>query len=254
VSNEPTLHDLAVHFGSAADAYERGRPEHPAEVVALIREELGLEDDARVLDLGAGTGKLTKGLADAGFDVTAVEPLAGMREVLAQRAPGATVLEGFAERIPLEDGSVDAVTVADAFHWFDPQPALAEIRRVLRPGGGHASLNAFPDWSEFAAGGAIAEWITETRPEHPFFDGPSWTDRVRAAPGWGEPREVSVTIARPTSAEGIVAYLASISFVAGMPADERAAWLAHVAELLEGEEIPAEVPFSFRLGIVLRDD
>jgi SAM-dependent methyltransferase len=247
------MHDLAAHFGSAADAYERGRPEHQAEVVALIARELGLEEGARVLDLGAGTGKLTKGLTEAGFGVTAVEPLEGMREVLAQRAPAATVLEGFAERIPLEDASVDAVTVADAFHWFDPQPALAEMRRVLRPGGGHASLNAFPDWSEFEAGAAIAEWITETRPEHPFFDGPSWAERVESAPGWLEPREVSVTIARPTSAEGIVAYLASISFVAGMPAEERTAWLGRVAEILEGQEVPAEVPFSFRVGVARRE-
>jgi SAM-dependent methyltransferase len=249
----PSLHDLAAHFGSAAGAYERGRPEHPSEVVAMIAQELELDEGARVLDLGAGTGKLTKGLIEAGFDVVAVEPLAGMREVLARHAPAATVLEGFAERIPLEAGSVDAVTVADAFHWFNPQPALAEIRRVLRPGCGHASLNAFPDWSEFAAGEAIAEWIAETRPEHPYFDGPPWSERVREAPGWLEPREASIAIARPTSAEGIVAYLASISFVAGMEADERAAWLGRVAELLDGQEIPAEVPFTFRLGVAFRD-
>lgn len=247
------LHDLAAHFGSAADAYERGRPEHPPEVVALIAGELGLEEGARVLDLGAGTGKLTRGLTEAGFEVTAVEPLGGMRDVLARRAPRATVLEGLAERIPAADSSMDAVTVADAFHWFDPQPALAEIRRVLRPGGGHASLNAFPDWSEFAAGKGIAEWIASTRPEHPFFDGPSWAERVREAPGWLEPWEAQVTISRPTSAEGIVAYLASISFVAGMPPGEREEWLGHVADLLAGEEVPAEVPFTFRLGLARRD-
>jgi SAM-dependent methyltransferase len=136
MADAPSLHDLAAHFGSAADAYERGRPEHPPEVIALIAEELGLGEGARILDLGAGTGKLTKGLTEAGFDVVAVEPLEGMREVLARRAPEATVVEGFAERIPLGDGSVDAVTVADAFHRFDPQPALAEIRRVLPPGAG----------------------------------------------------------------------------------------------------------------------
>lgn len=245
----PSLHDLAAHFGAAADDYERGRPEHPPEVIALIARELGLERGAPVLDLAAGTGKLTAGLVAAGLDVIAVEPLAGMRERLAERVPGAMALEGRAEAIPLADESVEAVTVADAFHWFDPEPALAEIRRVLRPQAGLATLNALPDWSRLEVGNAIAAHIHSTRPEHPYFDGPSFAERVRAASGWEEPRETVVSVVRPAGAEGIVAYLASISFVAGMPEGDRTAWLAEVADLLEGTEVPDALPFDFRIGI-----
>jgi SAM-dependent methyltransferase len=253
VSDPPSLHDLAAHFGSAADAYERGRPDHPREVVARVREELDLPAGAAILDLGAGTGKLTKALTEAGFEVTAVEPLAGMRKLLAERAPAATVLDGIAERIPLADGAVSAVTVADAFHWFDPEAALAEIRRVLVPGGGLAVLNALPDWSELEAGEGITALIQDTRPEHPFFDGPSVQDRVQAAPGWEEPTQVFVSAARPASAEGILAYLASISFVAGMGESERAAWLGGAAALLEGTTVPPEIPFTFRIALARRD-
>ena len=249
MSGAPSLHELATHFGSAADAYERGRPEHPPEVVGRLRAELGLGDGATVLDLGAGTGKLTKGLVEAGLDVVAVEPLDAMRALLAERVPGANVLAGQAERIPLPDGSVAAVTVADAFHWFDARPALAEIRRVLRPEAGLATLNALPDWNRLEVGNAIAAHIHSTRPEHPYFDGPSFAERVRAASGWEEPRETVVSVVRPAGAEGIVAYLASISFVAGMPEGDRTAWLAEVADLLEGTEVPAALPFDFRIGI-----
>ena len=93
-----------------------------------------------MLDLAAGTGKLTRVLAEHADDVVAVEPLDGMRRVLERRLPHVRVLAGTAEAIPLADGAVDAVFVAEAFHWFDLPRAVAEIARVLRPGGGLAVL------------------------------------------------------------------------------------------------------------------
>jgi SAM-dependent methyltransferase len=121
----------AASFGAAAAAYERGRPPYPPQAV----EWLLPEGAAHVLDLGAGTGKLTRQLLDHGLEVTAVEPSEGMREQLRQAVPGATVLAGAAEHIPLPDHSVDAVLVAQAWHWVDPAAAVPEAARVLSPGG-----------------------------------------------------------------------------------------------------------------------
>jgi SAM-dependent methyltransferase len=122
-------------FGPAAGDYEAARPSYPPEAVALLERELGVGPGARVCDLAAGTGKLTRLLASTGADVVAVEPVPGMRDQLLATTPGVEVLDGTAEAIPLPDGSVDVVTVAQAFHWFRFDEALAEIARVLRPGG-----------------------------------------------------------------------------------------------------------------------
>ena len=118
-------------FTRSAAAYERARPDYPAGALGWLAERLGLTAGATVLDLAAGTGKLTRPLLAAGFEVIAVEPVAEMRSALPAEA---TVLDGLAERIPLPAASVDAVTVAQAFHWFAGDAALAEIHRVLRPG------------------------------------------------------------------------------------------------------------------------
>ena len=118
-------------FSEVAGAYERGRPGYPEDAVRWLTGEKPVE----VVDLGAGTGKLTRSLAALGHRVTAVEPLAEMRAELETAVPGVRVLEGSAEAIPLPDGSVDVVTCAQAFHWFDHGTALPEIARVLRPGG-----------------------------------------------------------------------------------------------------------------------
>ena len=117
----------AEGFQQGADAYERARPSYPAEAVAFLVGHAGLGPDRRVLDLAAGTGKLTRLLVPSGAEVVAVEPVEAMRAVLREAEPELEVLDGTAEAIPLGDGSVDAVTVAQAFHWFDAPAALAEI-------------------------------------------------------------------------------------------------------------------------------
>jgi SAM-dependent methyltransferase len=126
-ANDPT----GRRFGEAADAYERGRPEYP---VAMV-EWLLAGDPRRVVDLGAGTGKLTRALVGRVETVVAVEPDSQMRRVLSERLPGTSLLEGTAEDIPLRDGFADAVVVGQAWHWVDPVRAAAEVARVLRPGG-----------------------------------------------------------------------------------------------------------------------
>ena len=121
----------ALSFGSAASAYERGRPSYPPEAIDWL-----LPSGAQtVLDLGAGTGKLTARLVERGLDVIAVDPIAEMLEVLSGSLPDTPALLGTAEDIPLADNSVDAILVAQAWHWVDPKRAVPEAARVLRTGG-----------------------------------------------------------------------------------------------------------------------
>ena len=125
----------AAGFSSAADVYERARPSYPPAAVAWIAERAALGPGRTVLDLGAGTGKLTRLLVPTGARVIAVEPLAEMRAKLEEVVPGVVALEGTAEDLPLGDGAVDVVTCAQAFHWFNLELALPELHRVLAEGG-----------------------------------------------------------------------------------------------------------------------
>jgi ubiquinone/menaquinone biosynthesis C-methylase UbiE len=118
-----------------AVAYDRGRPSYPAEAVRFALEPLRGRPDLRALDVGAGTGKLTQVLCAAGVPTVAVEPAPGMLKVLKHAVSRAQVLAGSAEELPLPDAAVDLVAVGQAFHWFDPDRALPEMARVLRPGG-----------------------------------------------------------------------------------------------------------------------
>jgi ubiquinone/menaquinone biosynthesis C-methylase UbiE len=121
----------SLSFGAEAAAYERGRPSYPPEAIDWL-----LPPNAHnVLDLGAGTGKLTTRLVERGLGVVAVDPIPEMLELLSDSLPETPALLGTAEDIPLPDDSVDAVLVAQAWHWFDPQRAINEVARVLRPGG-----------------------------------------------------------------------------------------------------------------------
>ena len=125
----------AGSFGANAATYAEHRPDYPLEAIEWV-----IGDRVRVLDLGAGTGKLTAGLLDLGVDVTAVEPDPAMRAELMRRLPDVPTMDGRAESIPLRDASVDAVVAGQAFHWFDNPEALGEITRVLRPGGVFGAL------------------------------------------------------------------------------------------------------------------
>jgi SAM-dependent methyltransferase len=131
VNRDPKARGPYTAFADVADAYERGRPEYPVEAVRWLAGDAA----ADVVDLGAGTGKLTRALVGLGHRVTAVEPLEEMRARLEGAVPDAHALAGSAEAIPLPDASADVVTSAQAFHWFDHSQALLEIARVLRPGG-----------------------------------------------------------------------------------------------------------------------
>ncbi|TDC30807.1 class I SAM-dependent methyltransferase [Micromonospora sp. 15K316] len=132
-------HTQALSFGAAAAEYDRFRPHYPE---AALRWALGdpAGSPARVVDLGAGTGILTRGVLALGHEVVPVEPDPGMRAQLDAATPGTTALAGSAEAVPLPDGTADAVLVGQAYHWFDRERAHDEIARLLRPGGTFAPI------------------------------------------------------------------------------------------------------------------
>src|SRR5262249_52135426 len=128
---------LRLSFGNVAETYHRVRPAYSQEVLDRAQAALELGADARVLDLAAGTGRLTSELAKRFAHVVAVEPSDAMRALIRD----GDVRAGSAESIPLENASVDAVFVGEAFHWFDPAAAIPELARVLRPRGGLAIVH-----------------------------------------------------------------------------------------------------------------
>ncbi|HEY6416646.1 MAG TPA: class I SAM-dependent methyltransferase [Acidimicrobiales bacterium] len=185
---DPRVAPQAARFGDVADRYERARPLYPESALSELAARCGMGPGTAVLDLGAGTGKLSRQLVAVGADVVAVEPAAGMRRRLESEVPGVPVLDGTAEAIPLADASVAAVTVGQAFHWFDTRRALAEIARVLRPAGWLALL-----WNERPESGWAARlWDlrTELTGGTRAYPGDGWAE-VLAADGRFGPRTSS---------------------------------------------------------------
>lgn len=210
----------ASSFGQAAGTYQRGRPGYPESAV----EWLVPRRARRVLDLGAGTGKLTRLLADAGLKVTAVEPSERMREQLTAAVPRARVLAGSAEQIPLDDGSVDAVVVGQAWHWFDPARAIPEAARVLVPGGTLALAWNIRDESVpwVAALGAIMHQHTQQAIDtRPGIGGP-----------FGSPERTEIRWSRTMTKAEIRDMVASRSYVITLPDAKRGELLADVDEFL----------------------
>ena len=239
------VHETASKaWGESAEIYERARPGYPPESIDFLHE-LGLGPDGDVLDLAAGTGKLTRALIAAGARVTAVEPLFAMRQMLQQRLPEATVMEGTAERIPVQDGTVDLVTVAQAFHWFDAGEAAREIARVLRPGGGLAAIwNIRDENVEWMA--MIRELIEEARADTPTHQTGKWRAPFDSG-GQFEPLQLetfshSQEIARVEALD----VFASRSYVAALPEQERGVLLERIAEQLPKTEI-VEIPYITEL-------
>ena len=233
----PDLHALVAGFADAAAVYERGRPGYPPPVVERVVAELGVGRGARVLDVGAGTGKLTRPLLAAGLDVVAVEPLAGMRAALAAGVGAERALDGRAEAIPLPDGSLDGAVSADAFHWFDGERAAVELHRVLRPGAGVVLMwligarEASPFEHEQALEReviALLEPLWE-RGRHPSIKLGRRAEAVAAHGGFAPIRRAEVPFEDAVDRDGFIAWFASFSVVGALPDDEREAFLERVA-------------------------
>jgi SAM-dependent methyltransferase len=128
--------DMSTSFGRQAGAYEAGRPGYPLEAVEWMLAPAAAEDHrARVADVGAGTGKLTRALVESGADVVAVDPDSEMLAALRTALPAVPTFVGTAEALPIPDSSMDAVVLGQAWHWVDPPSASKEVARVLRPAG-----------------------------------------------------------------------------------------------------------------------
>ncbi|NYD23446.1 SAM-dependent methyltransferase [Kineococcus aurantiacus] len=209
--------DRARSFGAVADVYDRARPSYPAEALDWLLPA----GARRVLDLGAGTGKLTRSLVARGLDVVAVEPAAGMREQFAKVLPGVEVLDGTGESIPLPDGSVDVVLMAQAWHWVDPATASPEVARVLRPGGRLGLL-----WNVRDAG---VDWIAQLDRLLP---GPGEEQLGSLAPRVGPPfgpvERYDVRWSDPVTVESLLDLTRSRSWVIALSPQRREEVLADV--------------------------
>jgi len=249
------VHARARSFDAAAGAYEAARPGWPGEAIEIAARRLGLERDAAVLDLAAGTGKLTRRLAGRFASVTAVEPLDGMRAVLEEAIPFVRVLAGTAEAIPLPDGSVDAVFIGEAIHWFDPERATAELARVLRPAGGVAVLYNRLDresrrepW-RVEADAALERHRLPPDDVDPQAEAP-WRTALAAL---GVLQDDAVENVHRLDAGGMIALFASFSGIAGLPPDLREAALEDVRGVLARHDVTAvELAFQTRITTVRR--
>jgi ubiquinone/menaquinone biosynthesis C-methylase UbiE len=202
-------------FDRVAADYEQARPAYVDEAVDWALRRLGLETGSRVLDLGAGTGKLTRQLAARELDVVAVEPGKEMRSVLEHDLPGVEALAGRAESIPLPDASVDGITVGQAFHWFETESALAEMHRVLRAGGGFALL-----WNQFNQDDPLLAAVDELLRARDPARRSRWRDRYDSR-RFGPLEEKAFSELRPMSPDQLAAWVASTSRVITAPAEEQ---------------------------------
>ncbi len=230
-------------FARVAESYERRRPSYPPDLIAWLADRLRLGPDRTVVDVGAGTGKLTRQLVPTGARVIAVEPLAEMRAQLVLAVPGVEVLAGTAETLPLPDGAADALTAASAFHWFDHDRALPEMHRVLRAGGALATVGNGRDVSD-----PLQQEVQAI--VGPYLPGADeilgWIPVLESSPLFGPAERFETAFEQRFDAEGLAERVGTISYVARLPDAERLDVLARVRAL--GEAQP-ESPFPFRYRI-----
>jgi ubiquinone/menaquinone biosynthesis C-methylase UbiE len=226
-------HPNSRSFELVADVYERARPEYPPEAVAWLAEKLGLAPGRTVLDLGAGTGKLTRALVPTGARVIAVEPGERMLAELRRAVPGVEALRGAAEAIPLADDSVDAITVGQAFHWFRHDEAVPELHRVLGPGGSVALI-----WNSRDQERPLQRELSELiRPLMPPARPPVGHSvrGLEESELFGPVERRTFPFLQQLDADRLVDRIASVSFVAAAPADARAELERRLREIVAGE-------------------
>jgi SAM-dependent methyltransferase len=249
------MRELARSFGSVAEAYDRGRPRYPADVVAEIAKAAG--GGPRLLDVGAGTGRLSGPLVQAGYDVVAVEPLDGMRAVLERIIGAERVHAGSAEALPLDDASVDGAVCSDAWHWFDGARAAGELHRVVRPGGGVVvcvlrldETRPRPDWGHELEAVMKPLWASI---EHPYRHGSKRPDGLEGHSGFADIEVRNVPFLFPTDREGMLAHFLSMSAIASLEDERRAEVLGELDEVFERNGVDAaEVGYRAELWITRR--
>lgn len=217
-------------YAAGAEIYHRARPDYPAAALELLDRELSL-GAGPALEVAAGTGKLTRQLRPLVPHLVAVEPVAAMRRVLAAALPGVAVVAGRAEALPFRPAWAGAALVGQAFHWFDGRAALAELHRVVWPGGGLGLLwnqrDESVDWVR-----RLTEIVEPAAGDAPRFRSGRWREAFAGQAPFGPLEEATFDHAQSGSPELVVERVASISFVAALPAAGREALLAGVRRLL----------------------
>ena len=226
------LHPTATEgYGHGAETYARGRPDFPSQSLDWLKDDLHLGPGKRALEIGAGTGKFTKLLVKTGADIVAIEPVVAMLEQLNASQPHVRTLCATAQNLPLSDATMDAVICAQAFHWFATANALAEMRRVLKPGGMLGLIWNVRDQSV----GWLAELTRIMEPYEdnaPRYDGGEWK-RSFPARGFDELRERRFLHQHMGSPEQVIVdRVASVSFIAALDEGRREKVLAEVRALI----------------------
>lgn len=226
------IHDAAqLGYSAHARQYTQGRPGYPQGLSQWLRHTLNITPHARIVDLGAGTGKLTRLLQSLSDDLIAVEPVAAMRQELASSLPDVEVVDGTAQAIPLPDGSVDAVLCAQSFHWFAERRTLEEIHRVLKPGG-HLGLvwNVRDETVDWVA--EITRIINPHEGNTPRFHTGQWRS-VFTGELFSPPELTCFEQRHVGSAEAVIINRSlSVSFIASLPPAEQNEVVRQLRELI----------------------
>jgi len=227
------------------DAYQVARPSyHPDGIAELVGRLTGLDT---VVEVGAGTGILSRELVAAGIDVTATEPVAAMRAALTAALPATTCLDATAEDLPFDDNSVDAIVAAQSFHWFDYGPALDEFHRVLRPDGRLLLIwnvrDEAVDWMQRFT--TIVTDPTGTTPRHRTM---KWRDAIEADARFAPLDDWTVDNPWPTTRQGVVDRALSVSFVAAMPPADQTAIADQIAALVATMTEPFDFPYRTEIN------
>ncbi len=228
-------------FETGSDVYERARPGYSTEVVEYLIAALGLGTGSTVLDLAAGTGKMTRRLLQVTRRCLAVEPSSSMLAVLSEAVAEATAVAGTAEAIPVASGTMDAVVVAQAFHWFDTQEAVAEMARTLRPGGGLALV-----WNERdERDPLVAELVRVSKWDVclPYPVGKDFSGTIDATSLFGRVDRRQFPFVQLLDRATFVDQVASRSYVQVLEEPERGRLLGQVADLAATREEPIPVPY-----------
>jgi SAM-dependent methyltransferase len=259
--------ERAGSFGEVASEYERFRPGPPAGAVTWVVPE----HVARIVDLGAGTGALTRLLVGRADEVVAIEPDERMRSVLVASVPGIRAVDGRGESIPLPDACADAVLASSSWHWMDPVPTLHEVGRVLVPGGTLAAMWSGPDpegpffvqaqallaqrSQEEAAAAAAAGAVPDGRfTDHILSDAlrPASTLQIPDGVPFEQPEHHVFRWDIDLDADELIGLLGTLSWIITMPEETRQSLMAEARRLLSellGIEGEVTVDISFRADV-----